>query len=69
MAYPLAACSPKPLEPPVTTATLPSREKMDWKLSSWTCSAADMFAMMGLRMMERLSRERKSRVGESNPVS
>ena len=32
--YPDAAWRPSPLEPPVTTATLPSREKMDWK--SWS---------------------------------
>lgn len=31
--YPDAACSPSPLEPPVTTATLPSREKSEEKLS------------------------------------
>lgn len=43
--YPLAACRPNPLDPPVTTATLPSSEKMDWKLSSWTCSAADMVVL------------------------
>ena len=29
--YPDAACRPSPLDPPVTTATLPAREKMESK--------------------------------------
>ena len=41
--YPEAAWSPNPLEPPVTTATLPSSLKIDGKLLSLTsCSACDM---------------------------
>jgi hypothetical protein len=40
--YPEAACSPKPRDPPVTTATFPSREKMSEKLLSLTCSSADI---------------------------
>lgn len=35
-AYPLAEWSPRPLDPPVTTATFPSREKIEPKLSSLT---------------------------------
>lgn len=38
--YPDAAWSPRPLEPPVTTATFPSREKMFLKSSSLTWAAA-----------------------------
>ena len=34
--YPEAACNPSPREPPVTTATLPSREKMFSKSLSLT---------------------------------
>lgn len=44
--HPLAACRPKPLDPPVTTATFPSTEKMLWKLSSLTCSAADILTVI-----------------------
>jgi hypothetical protein len=40
--YPLAACKPNPLEPPVTTATFPCRENMFLKSLSLTCSSADM---------------------------
>lgn len=39
--YPLAACRPRPLDPPVTTATFPSSEKMLPKSSSWTSSLAE----------------------------
>lgn len=39
-AYPDAAWRPRPLEPPVTTATLPSREKSEEKLSR---CASDIF--------------------------
>jgi len=42
--YPDAAWRPNPLEPPVTTATLPSSEKMLLKLSSLTSASADMSA-------------------------
>lgn len=42
--YPEAACNPNPRDPPVTTATFPSREKMLEKLDNWTCSVADMIA-------------------------
>lgn len=45
--HPLAACNPNPLEPPVTTATLPSSEKMVSKLFSWTCSAASEDIILG----------------------
>lgn len=41
-ACPDAACRPRPLEPPVTTATLPSREKMDPKSLSSVCALAVM---------------------------
>jgi hypothetical protein len=37
---PDAAWRPKPLEPPVTTATLPSREKMDGKSLRLVCALA-----------------------------
>lgn len=43
--YPDAACKPSPREPPVTTATLPSRENIF--LKSWSAtsaSASDMVA-------------------------
>jgi len=40
--YPDAACRPRPREPPVTTATLPSSEKMFWKSLSWVCAWAVM---------------------------
>lgn len=43
--HPDAACNPSPLEPPVTTATLPSRAKMDLKSSSLTSASADMFVI------------------------
>jgi hypothetical protein len=39
--YPLAAWRPRPLDPPVTTATFPSSEKMLPKSSSWTSSLAE----------------------------
>lgn len=54
LTYPDAACNPNPLEPPVTTATLPSREKMDLKSSSLTSCSADMFSdySMGLWIFE-----------------
>lgn len=39
-AYPDAALRPSPRLPPVTTATLPSREKMFSKSSSWTSCLA-----------------------------
>lgn len=38
--YPDAAWRPRPLEPPVTTATLPSREKMFLKSLSCTWASA-----------------------------
>lgn len=38
MSYAEAACRPRPREPPVTTATLPLREKSDGK--SWSCASA-----------------------------
>ena len=44
MAYPDAAWRPNPLEPPVTTATLPLREKMFLKSLSVTSASADMMA-------------------------
>jgi hypothetical protein len=40
--YPDAAWSPRPREPPVTTATLPLRLKMFAKSWSWTSASADM---------------------------
>lgn len=40
--YPDAACRPSPREPPVTTATLPSREKMFLKSWSLVCAWAVM---------------------------
>ena len=40
--YPLAACSPRPLLPPVTTATLPSRLNIVLKSFSCTSTWADM---------------------------
>lgn len=39
---PEAACRPRPRDPPLTTATLPSRRKMDEKSSSVTSALADM---------------------------
>lgn len=42
--YPDAACSPNPLDPPVMTATLPSRENMFLKSWSLTSASADMVA-------------------------
>ena len=42
--YPEAACSPRPLEPPVTTATLPLRLKRFLKSRRSTSAFA---AMMG----------------------
>jgi hypothetical protein len=40
--YPDAAWSPRPRDPPVTTATLPLRLKMFAKSWSWTSDSADM---------------------------
>lgn len=40
--YPDAACRPSPREPPVTTATLPLREKREEKSLSLTSASADM---------------------------
>lgn len=47
MTYPEAACSPRPREPPVTTATFPSTEKISEKLLSLTCSSADILFALG----------------------
>ena len=49
LAYLEAACNPNPREPPVTTATFPSREKMVEKLVNWTWSVADMVCLSGVR--------------------
>ena len=43
-AHPDAACRPSPREPPVTTATLPSSEKMCSKSASLVCAWAVMVA-------------------------
>ena len=43
---PDAACSPRPREPPDTTATLPSSRKMVEKSVSWTSAWADMVVEM-----------------------
>jgi hypothetical protein len=40
--YPDAACKPRPRDPPVTTATFPSSEKMFLK----SCSATSALAVM-----------------------
>jgi len=45
-AYPDATCNPRPLEPPVTTATLPSRRKMLPKFSSLTSCSADIVVVV-----------------------
>lgn len=42
MMYPEAACRPSPLDPPVTTATFPLREKMLLKSFSLTSASADI---------------------------
>lgn len=42
--YPDAAWRPSPREPPVTTATLPLREKKEEKSLSLTSASADMIA-------------------------
>ena len=39
---PEAMCRPSPLEPPVTTATLPSVLNIDLKSSSLTSASADI---------------------------
>lgn len=44
VSYPDAACRPSPLEPPVTTATLPLREKREEKSLSLTSASADIFS-------------------------
>ena len=46
--YPEAAWSPKPREPPVTTATFPSREKMEGKSFRvvWAFASAAMMKRM-----------------------
>lgn len=44
--YPEAACSPRPLDPPVTTATLPLREKMFLKSLSLTSASADILGKL-----------------------
>ena len=44
--YPLAAWSPSPLLPPVTTATLPVRSKIEPKFSSLTSTSADMMELI-----------------------
>lgn len=46
--YPEAAWSPKPREPPVTTATFPSREKMEGK------SFRVVWAFASAAMVERM---------------
>ena len=45
--YPDAAWSPRPREPPDTTATFPSREKMFLKSWSWTSASAIVKDMHG----------------------
>lgn len=52
LAYPDAACNPRPLDPPVTTATLPSNEKMLLKSLSLTSASADI--MKVLRELKRM---------------
>ena len=44
-ACPDAACRPRPREPPVTTTTFPSREKMDPKSLSSVCALAAILSM------------------------
>lgn len=46
MAYAEAALRPRPREPPVTTATLPSREKSEGK--SWSCASAMVDVLDGI---------------------
>jgi len=46
-AYPEAACKPNPRDPPVTTTTLPSSEKIFLKSLSWTSHCA-MFAVKSI---------------------
>lgn len=59
--YPDAAWSPRPLEPPVITATLPSRRKMfgkSWSLTS--CSASVMLRVIeGLVKVKDKSEEKE----------
>jgi hypothetical protein len=40
--YPDAAWSPRPRDPPLTTATLPLRLKMLLKSCSWTSDSAEL---------------------------
>jgi FAD/FMN-containing dehydrogenase len=44
--YPDAACSPRPREPPLTTATLPFKLKMLVKSCSWTSCSADAMVIV-----------------------
>lgn len=51
--YPEAACNPKPLEPPVTTATLPSSENRLPKSWILTSASADIVALFLLLLTVR----------------
>lgn len=44
--YADAACRPRPRDPPVTTATLPLREKSEGKSASWACARASSAMMV-----------------------
>lgn len=64
-AYPDATWRPRPREPPVTTATLPSRRKMLPKsLSLTSCSADILIVLSGVSIRVGIARYRFSRDGK-----